>query len=121
MTRENTINKFHKALEDLQYQCNMGGFVNCDEFTRSHKITKAFVTQAVNKGIVKRIDRGMYSWACGAPSKRMANMLAEHINEQVNGQKNQTKSIQKTRKRKPQKSVEEVSWFWGLYTKTITK
>ena len=137
--RENTINKFQAALEDLELQCRMGSRITNDDISRRHSITKTFLTDAAKLGVVNKTGASSYEWTWGAPNKATARRIIKQINKRQS-QRSQKQEVEKTqlltepamfegfaefprqeKKSRAKKSVESVSWFWGLYTKTITK
>jgi|TARA_R110000824_G_scaffold10882_1_gene47671 hypothetical protein len=139
MIREKTINKFQAALEDLELQCRMGSKITHSEFADRHSITRSFVFEAKEIGIISKTGKFQYDWKWGSPNRALAKRIINQINTGKNSERHQKKSEEscqpikrtdefyipaqfkrETRKRKPQKSVESVSWFWGLYRKTIT-
>jgi hypothetical protein len=154
MIRETTINKFQAALEDLEFKCRMGSKITNDDISRQHSISKTFLTEAKNLGVVEKIGRSKYTWTWGAPNRATARRLIKHINNR-NAQRSQKKEVEKIQlltdpdklegfaefpkqeQSKPQwkkgqsgnpngrprkyRSVEEVSWFWGLYSRKISK
>ena len=139
MIRENTINKFQAALEDLELQCKMGSKITNDTFSSRHSITKTFLTDAAKLGVVNKTGVSSYEWTWGAPNRATARRIIKQIN------KRQTQRVAKKeeqfcqplkssedvyipaqfprqeKKSRAKKSVESVSWFWGLYRRTITK
>ena len=154
MIRETTINKFQTALEDLELQCRMGSKITNDDISRQHSITKTFLTEAKNLGIVRKIGVSRYEWTSGAPNRATAMRLIKRINNR-NAQRSQKQELEKVQpltkpekitgfaefpkqeQSKPQwkkgqsgnpngrprkhKTVEEVSWFWGLYSRKVSK
>ena len=152
--RENTINKFQAALEDLELQCRMGSKITHDDISRRHSITKTFLTDAVKLGVVEKIGTSKYSWTWGAPNRDTARRIIKQINKRQS-QRSQKKKVeeiqpltepamfegfaefQKQDEIPPQwmkeqsgnpagrprkyRTVEEVSWFWGLYSRKISR
>ena len=153
--RNNTINKFQVALEDLELQCRMGSKITNDDISRRHSITKTFLTDAAKLGVVEKIGTSRYSWTWGAPNRATARRIIKQINKRQSqrSQKQEVEKIQpltepamfegfaefpnQKKQSKPQwkkgesgnpngrprkqSSVEEVSWFWGLYTKRVSR
>ena len=152
--RNNTINKFQAALEDLELQCRMGSKITNDDISRRHSITKTFLTDVAKLGVVEKIGTSRYSWTWGAPNRATAIRIIKRINNR-NAQRSQKKEVEKIQrltepaifegfaefpkqeKITPQwkkgqngnpngrprkhKTVEEVSWFWGLYSRKVSK
>lgn len=152
--RENTINKFQAALEDLELQCRMGSKITNHEISRRHSITKTFLTDAVKFGVVEKIGTSKYSWTWGAPNRATARRIIKQINKRQS-QRSQKKEVEKIQpltepdkligfaefpkqekstsqwkrgqsgnpngRPRKHKTVEEVSWFWGLYSRKVSK
>jgi hypothetical protein len=154
MIRENTINKFQAALEDLELQCKMGSKIMNADISRKHSITRSFLANAKRLGLVEKIGVARYKWTSGIPSRATAKQIINYINKRKTQRKakQEVQKIQpltepnlfeglaefpKQEKRTPQwkkgqsgnpngrlrkqSSVEEISWFWGLYSRKISK
>ena len=152
--RENTINKFQAALEDLELHCRMGSKITNDDISKRHSITKTFLTDAAKLGVVEKIGISTYTWTWGAPNRATARRLIKQINKRQS-QRSQKKELEKMQqltspdklegfaefpkqeqstsqwkkgqsgnpngRQRNYRSVEEVSWFWGLYSRKISR
>lgn len=123
-----TTIKYAAMLQDVQDACKKNERIVGKELGKKYKATNSFISGLLKMGWIERKSRCRYNWKTGDVSLKMAQEIADFLNEEVNGDRTQLKVDFKEpkiqQKPKPKKEVkpvktETVSWFWGLYTKTI--
>jgi predicted transcriptional regulator len=125
--RKTTI-KYAAMLQEVQDSCKKNEKIISKELGRKYSATNTFVSSLVRLGWIEKVGTARYNWKTGDVNLEMGRKLADFINEQTNGKRKQLKVDFKEPKvqqnPKPKKEVkpvktETVSWFWGLYTKTV--
>ena len=125
--RTTTI-KYAAMLEEVKDACKKNERIVSKELGRRYKATNNLITSLLKLGWIEKRSKCRYNWMTGNVTLSMAEELADFMNEQING-KRPTKEPQlkvefKEPKAQPNRQVksvktETVSWFWGLYTKTV--
>ena len=125
--RTTTI-KYAAMLEEVKDACKKNERIVSKELGRRYKATNNLITSLLKLGWIEKRSKCRYNWMTGNVTLSMAEELADFMNEQING-KRPTKEPQlkvefKEPKAQPKRQVksvktETVSWFWGLYTKTV--
>ena len=125
--RKTTI-KYTAMLQEVKDSCKKNEKIISKELGRKYSATNTFVSSLVKLGWIEKVGTARYNWRAGDVNLEMGRKIADFINEQTNGKRTQLKvefkepkaqqKAQQKRKVKPVKT-ETVSWFWGLYTKTV--
>jgi hypothetical protein len=121
--RKTTI-KYTAMLQEVQDSCKKNEKIISKELGRKYSATNTFVSSLVKLGWIEKVGTARYNWKTGDVNLEMGRKLADFINQETNGNRTQLKvefkepKAQQNRKVKPAKT-ETVSWFWGLYTKTV--
>ena len=127
-----TTIKYAAMLQEVKEACKKNERIVGKELGTKYKATNNMISSLQKMGWIEKVGTARYKWATGEITLEMATKLSEFINEQTNG-KRQIKEPQlkvdfkepKVQQNpKPKKEVkpvktETVSWFWGLYTKTV--
>ena len=127
-----TTIKYAAMLQEVKESCKKNELIVGKELVTKYKATNNMISSLRKMGWIEKVGTARYKWATGEITLEMATKLSEFINEQTNG-KRQIKEPQlkvdfkepKVQQNpKPKKEVkpvktETVSWFWGLYTKTV--
>ena len=123
-TRRKTVLKYKEALEFIQLQCLYGKKLSANEITQKYNVGNSIVSYAKQIGYIDSVKSGVYQWVARDVDYKLAKSFVEYMNGRINGS---IKSGQGTYKRNANKikkektQTEVVSWFWGLYKKTVTK
>lgn len=121
--RKTTI-KYTAMLQEVKDSCKKNEKIISKELGRKYSATNTFVSSLVKLGWIEKVGTARYNWKTGDVNLEMGRKLADFINQETNGNRTQLKvefkepKAQPNRKVKPVKT-ETVSWFWGLYTKTV--
>jgi len=128
-----TTIKYAAMLQEVKEACKKNERIVGKELGTKYKATNNMISSLRKMGWIEKVGTARYKWATGDVTLEMATKLAEFINEQTNGNrptkepqpkvdfkepKAQPKAQPKTNEVEPVKT-ETVSWFWGLYTKTV--
>ena len=122
--RKTTI-KYTAMLQEVQDSCKKNEKIISKELGRKYSATNTFVSSLVRLGWIEKVGTARYNWKTGDVNLEMGRKLADFINEQTNGNRTQLKVDFKEPIKQNSKSqvkpakTETVSWFWGLYTKTV--
>ena len=123
-----TTIKYAAMLQEVKDACKKNERIVGKELGKKYKATNSFISGLLKLGWIERKSRCRYNWKAGDVSLKMAQEIADFLNEEVNGNRTQLKVDfkepkvqQKPKLKKEVKPVktETVSWFWGLYTKTV--
>ena len=136
--RKTTI-KYAAMLNEVQDACKKNERIVSKELGRKYKATNNLLSSLLKLGWIEKISKCRYNWKVGNVTLTMAEEVADFINQETNGKKKHIPSVyevvkpkkttpsvfqideskpQPKKKLKPVKT-ETVSWFWGLYTKTV--
>jgi hypothetical protein len=127
-----TTIKYAAMLQEVKEACKKNERIVGKELGTKYKATNNMISSLRKIGWIEKVGTAKYKWTRGEVTLDMATQLADFMNEQTNG-KRPTKEPQLKvdfkepkvqQKPKPKKEVEPVktetvSWFWGLYTKTV--
>jgi hypothetical protein len=129
--RKTTI-KYAAMLQEVQDSCKKNERIVGKELGTKYKATNNMISSLRKMGWIEKVGTARYKWETGEITLEMATKLAEFINEQTNGKRQRKEPQLKVdfkepkvqQNPKPKKEVkpvktETVSWFWGLYTKTV--
>jgi hypothetical protein len=127
-----TTIKYAAMLQEVKDACKKNERIVAKELGTKYRATNNMISSLRKMGWIEKVGTARYKWATGDVTLEMATKLAEFINEQTNGNRPKKKpqlkvDFKETKeqpKAQPKKKVEPVktetvSWFWGLYTKTI--
>ena len=127
-----TTIKYAAMLQEVKDACKKNERIVGKELGTKYKATNNMVSSLRKMGWIEKVGTARYKWATGEVTLEMATKLAEFINEQTNGNRQRKepqlkvdfKEPKEQPKAQPKKKVEPVktetvSWFWGLYTKTV--
>jgi predicted transcriptional regulator len=119
-----TTIKYAAMLQEVKDACKKNERIVGKELGTKYRATNNMISSLRKIGWIEKVGTARYNWVGGEVTLEMATKLAEFINEQTNGKrpkkepKAQPKAQPKTKEVKPVKT-ETISWFWGLYTKTV--
>ena len=133
--RKTTI-KYAAMLQEVQDSCKKNEKIISKELGRKYSATNTFVSSLIKLGWIEKVGTARYNWKTGDVNLEMGRKLADFINEQTNGNRTQlevefakpkqkrffvteNEPQQKTQINRKLAKTETVSWFWGLYTKTV--
>jgi hypothetical protein len=125
--RKTTI-KYAAMLNEVQDACKKNERIVSKELGRKYKATNNLLSSLLKLGWIEKRSKCRYNWKVGNVTLPMAEEVADFINQETNGKRTQLKvefkepkAQQKAQPKKKVKLVktETVSWFWGLYTKTV--
>ena len=127
--RKTTI-KYAAMMQEVKDACKKNERIIGKELGTKYRATNNMTSSLQKMGWIEKVGTARYKWTAGDVTLEMATKLAEFINEQTNGKRPKKDPQLKVdfkepqQKPKPQKKVEPVktetvSWFWGLYTKTV--
>ena len=144
--KNETIKKYQDALEGVELRCKMNAKVTNHIIAEEYYVGNSFVSYAKQLGYILPKGRGYYKWCEESVDYELAERLYKYTKLKIQNSldkgvaKNNYSSVeivkpfkpkapsvmkvdkekteQPKRKVKPVKT-ETVSWFWGLYTKTI--
>jgi hypothetical protein len=127
-----TTIKYAAMLQEVKESCKKNERIVGKELGTKYKATNNMISSLRKMGWIVKVGTARYKWATGEITLEMATKLAEFINEQTNGKRQRKEPQLKVdfkepkvqQNPKPKKEVEPVktetiSWFWGLYTKTV--
>ncbi len=119
-----TTIKYAAMLHEVKDSCKNNQRIIRKDFSRKHKANNNFLSSLIKLGWIEERGNCRYKWKTGDVTIPMAERVAEFMNEETNGNRTQLKVEFKEPKVQPKKKVkpvktETVSWFWGLYTKTV--
>ena len=127
-----TTIKYAAMLQEVKEACKKNERIVGKELGTKYKATNNMISSLRKMGWIEKVGTARYKWATGEITLEMATKLAEFINEQTNGKRQRKEPQLKVdfkepkvqQNPKPKKEVkpvktEAVSWFWGLYTKTV--
>lgn len=125
-----TTIKYAAMLQEVKDACKKNERIVGKELGTKYKATNNMISSLRKMGWIEKVGTARYKWATGDVTLEMATKLAEFINEQTNGNRPTKQPQPKVdfkepqQKTKPKKEVEPVktetvSWFWGLYKKTV--
>jgi len=127
-----TTIKYAAMLQEVKEACKKNERIVGKELGTKYKATNNMISSLRKMGWIEKVGTARYKWATGEITLEMATKLAEFINEQTNGKRQRKEPQLKVdfkepkvqQNPKPKKEVkpaktETVSWFWGLYTKTV--
>ena len=127
-----TTIKYAAMLQEVKESCKKNERIVGKELGTKYKATNNMISSLRKMGWIEKVGTARYKWATGEITLEMATKLAEFINEQTNGKRQRKEPQLKVdfkepkvqQNPKPKKEVEPVktetiSWFWGLYTKTV--
>ena len=130
--RTTTIIKYAAMLHEVKDSCKNNQRIIRKDFSRKHKANNNFLSSLIKLGWIEERGNCIYKWKTGDVTIPMAERVAEFMNEETNGKRHkkepqlkvdlkEPKVQQKPNPKKEVKPVktETVSWFWGLYTKTV--
>lgn len=86
-SKEDTVLKYLKVLQELKTTLDNTPFLNMDAFSRKHKVSKNFSPVLIKGGIVKYNPSGRhskYEWITIVPNKHMAARVLAGVNEYNN-------------------------------------
>lgn len=128
-----TTIKYAAMLQEVKDACKKNERIVGKELGTKYRATNNMISSLRKIGWIEKVGTARYNWVGGEVTLEMATKLAEFINEQTNGKrptkepqtkvdfkepKVQPKAKPKVNEVEPVKT-ETVSWFWGLYTKTV--
>jgi len=123
-----TTIKYAAMLQEVKDACKNNERIIGKELGAKYRATNNMITSLRRMGWIEKVGTARYNWVGGEVTLEMATKLAEFINEQTNGKRPKKKTqlkvdfkepkAKKTKEVKPVKT-ETISWFWGLYTKTV--
>jgi hypothetical protein len=125
--RKTTI-KYAAMLNEVQDACKKNERIVSKELGRKYKATNNLLSSLLKLGWIEKRSKCRYNWKVGNVTIPMAEEVADFINQETNGKKTQLKVEFKEPKAQPKAQpkikvkpvkTETVSWFWGLYTKTV--
>jgi hypothetical protein len=127
-----TTIKYAAMLQEVKEACKKNERIVGKELGTKYKATNNMISSLRKMGWIEKVGTARYKWATEEITLEMATKLAEFINEQTNGNRQRKEPQLKVdfkepkvqQNPKPKKEVkpaktETVSWFWGLYTKTV--
>jgi hypothetical protein len=127
-----TTIKYAAMLQEVKESCKKNERIVGKELGTKYKATNNMISSLRKMGWIEKVGTARYKWENGEITLEMATKLAEFINEQTNGKRQRKEPQLKVdfkepkvqQNPKPKKEVkpvktEAVSWFWGLYTKTV--
>ena len=127
-----TTIKYAAMLQEVKEACKKNERIVGKELGTKYKATNNMISSLQKMGWIEKVGTARYKWATGEITLEMATKLSEFINEQTNGKRQRKEPQLKVdfkepkvqQNPKPKKEVkpvktEAVSWFWGLYTKTV--
>ena len=127
-----TTIKYAAMLQEVKEACKKNERIVSKELGTKYKATNNMISSLQKMGWIEKVGTARYKWATGEITLEMATKLSEFINEQTNGKRQRKEPQLKVdfkepkvqQNPKPKKEVkpvktEAVSWFWGLYTKTV--
>jgi len=144
--KKSTIKKYQDALEGVELRCKMKAKVTNGIISEEYNVGHSFVSYAKQLGYVLPIGRGYYKWCEEPVNRELAERLYKYTKLKIQksldkgiAKNNHTSveivkpfkpkapsvmKIEKPKTEQPKREVkpvktETVSWFWGLYTKTI--
>ena len=121
--RKTTI-KYAAMLNEVQDACKKNQRIVSKELGRKYKATNNLLSSLLKLGWIEKTSKCRYNWKVGNVTLPMAEEVADFMNQEINGKKTELKVEFKEPKAQPKIQVkpvktETVSWFWGLYTKTV--
>ena len=144
--KNETLKKYQDALQGVELRCKMNAKVTNTRIASEYKVGNSFVSYSKQLGYIMPMGRGYYKWCEEAVNRDLAERLLKYTKLKIKKSidktkqrhtpsvfevvkpKKKTPSIfevpeQRTDQRRQPKvkpaKTETVSWFWGLYTKTV--
>ena len=119
-----TTIKYAAMLNEVQDACKKNERIVGKELGKKYRATNSILSSLLKLGWIEKRSKCRYNWKVGNVTLPMAEELADFINQETNGKRKQLKVDLKEPKAQPKTKVkpvktETVSWFWGLYTKTV--
>jgi hypothetical protein len=144
--KNETIKKYQDALEGVELRCKMNAKVTNHIIAEEYYVGNSFVSYAKQLGYILPNGRGYYKWCEESVNRELAERLYKYTKLKIQNSldkvvaKNNYSSIEivkpfkpkatsvmkidKPKTEQPKRKVqpvktETISWFWGLYTKTV--
>ena len=127
-----TTIKYAAMLQEVKDACKKNERIVGKELGTKYRATNNMISSLLKMGWIEKVGTAKYKWTSGEVTLEMATQLAEFINEQTNGKRPKREpqlkvdfkepkaqpKAQKVNEVEPVKT-ETISWFWGLYKKTV--
>ena len=144
--KNKTLKKYQEALQGVELRCKMNAKVTNGIIAEEYNVGNSFVSYAKQLGYILPNGRGHYKWCEEPVNRELAIRLYKYTKLKIQNSldkgiaKNNYSSIEIVKPRKPKApsvmkiekpkteqpkrqvkpvKTETVSWFWGLYAKTV--